>query len=122
MIAETHCRTRSLQYLLENIVDPSAALAESFRMTNLILIDGRAVNGVVMRKTEQTWELQTATERVIVRTTDIDESRPTKMSLMPEGLLDVLNDKQRADLFAYLMSSQQVALPAGSPVPPDDSK
>jgi len=118
----TGSQRSSMQYLLENIVDPSATLAESFRTTSLLLTDGRTVDGVILRKTEQTWELQTATERVIVRTTDIDESRPTKMSLMPEGLLDVLNDKQRADLFAYLMSSQQVALPAGSPVPPDDSK
>jgi putative heme-binding domain-containing protein len=105
----TGAQRGSLQYLLENIVDPSATLAESFRMTNLILIDGRAVNGVVMRKTEQTWEIQTPTDVVVVRVSDIDESRSTRISLMPEGLLDVLSEKQTADLFAYLMSGYSPA-------------
>ena len=105
----TGAQRGSLQYLLENIVDPSATLAESFRMTNLILIDGRAVNGVVLRKTEKTWEIQTPTDVVVVRVSDIDESRSTRLSLMPEGLLDVLSEKQTADLFAYLMSGYSPA-------------
>ncbi len=110
----TGAQRNSLQYLLENIVDPSATLAESFRVTSLLLTDGRVVNGVVLRKTQQSWEVQTPTGVVVIRTADIDESRPTRLSLMPEGLLDVLNEQQTADLFAYLMSHQQVPLPAGS--------
>jgi putative heme-binding domain-containing protein len=110
----TGAQRSSLQYLLENIVDPSATLAESFRMTSLLLTDGRILNGVVLRKTTQTWDIQTPKELVVIRTADIDESRPTRLSLMPEGLLDVLDRQQTADLVAYLMSSQQVALPAGS--------
>ncbi|MEE2989193.1 MAG: cytochrome C, partial [Planctomycetota bacterium] len=110
----TGSQRSSLEYLLENIVDPSATLAESFRMTSLLLTDGRMVSGVVLRKTEQAWEIQTPTELVVIRAADIDESRPTRLSLMPEGLLDVLDKQQTVDLLAYLMSSQQVALPAGS--------
>ncbi|MFP6753708.1 MAG: hypothetical protein VB855_18635, partial [Pirellulaceae bacterium] len=110
----TGAQRSSLQYLLENIVDPSATLAESFRMTSLLLTDGRVVNGVVLRKALQTWDIQTSKELVVIRTAEIDESRPTRLSLMPEGLLDVLDKQQTADLFAYLMSSQQVALPPGS--------
>ena len=110
----TGAQRSSLQYLLENIVDPSATLAESFRMTSLRLTDGRVVNGVVLRKALQTWDIQTSKELVVIRTTDIEESRPTRLSLMPEGLLDVLDKQQTADLVAYLMSSQQVPLPASS--------
>ncbi|MFP6649569.1 MAG: hypothetical protein VB817_08910, partial [Pirellulaceae bacterium] len=110
----TGAQRSSLEYLLENIVDPSATLAESFRMTSLLLTDGRVVNGVVLRKALQTWDIQTSKELVVIRTAEIDESRPTRLSLMPEGLLDVLDKQQTADLFAYLMSSQQVALPPGS--------
>jgi len=110
----TGAQRSSLQYLLENIVDPSATLAESFRMTSLLLTDGRVVNGVVLRKALQTWDIQTSKELVVIRTTDIEESRPTRLSLMPEGLLDVLDRQQTADLVAYLMSSQQVPLPASS--------
>ena len=56
-------------------------------------------------------------DHVVIRAADIDESRPTRLSLMPEGLLDVLDKQQTADLFAYLMSRQQVSLPAGSKNP-----
>ncbi|MED5418727.1 MAG: hypothetical protein VYA27_08485, partial [Verrucomicrobiota bacterium] len=59
-------------------------------------------------------DIQTSKELVVIRTTDIEESRPTRLSLMPEGLLDVLDRQQTADLVAYLMSSQQVPLPASS--------
>jgi len=34
------------------------------------------------------------------------EVRPTGRSLMPEGLLDGLDDRQLRDFFAYLRSSQ----------------
>ena len=39
----------------------------------------------------------------------ITEMRAAGMSLMPEGLLDGMNDQQVRDLFAYLRSTQPLA-------------
>lgn len=117
----TGAQRGNLAYLLENIVAPSATLAPDFRMSTVALTDGRVISGVVVGKTDATWEVQTPTERVTIAVADIDTSELTSKSLMPEGLLDVLSGDEARDLFGYLMSAEQVALPpeaqAGSPPP-----
>jgi len=55
--------------------------------------------------------VQTPTERLIVNRSEIEEVRKSELSLMPEGQLDVLAEKEVRDLIAYLMSPQQVPLP-----------
>ncbi|MBX9790338.1 MAG: c-type cytochrome [Pirellulales bacterium] len=96
----------NLDYLLENIVDPSATLAPSFRMSTIALTDGRVINGVVLTKTADTWEVQTESKRELIAVPDIDESAETNRSLMPDGLLDVLTADERRDLFGYLMAAE----------------
>ena len=58
----TGSQRSNLDYVLENVIDPSATLAPSFRMSTIALADGRVINGIVLAKTEQNWEVQTATE------------------------------------------------------------
>ncbi|MGE3805256.1 MAG: c-type cytochrome [Gemmataceae bacterium] len=103
----------NLDYLLVNIIDPSAVVAVDFKMSVLAMKDGRVLNGVVLRKTPQTVTLQTQTEQVTVPAGDIEEITPTTASLMPEGLFKTLKEEQVRDLVAYLMSKQQVPLPEG---------
>lgn len=105
----TGSQRSNLDFLVENIVDPSATLAENFRLTTLSLTDGRVIQGVVLTRTEQTWEVQTATDRVAIAVKDIEQHEPTRLSLMPDGLLDLLSPPEIRDLFAYLMSPAQVA-------------
>ena len=45
-------------------------------------------------------------ERGILSADEIVEMKATGVSLMPEGLLDILKDQQVRDLFAYLRSTQ----------------
>ena len=103
---------KNLDYLLENVVDPNAAVAADFRMSVLALKDGRVLNGVVVGKTDKVLTVQTQTESVFVAKDDIDEIRQTDASLMPEGLLGTLTEEQIRDLVGYLQTSQQVPLPA----------
>jgi type 1 glutamine amidotransferase len=42
--------------------------------------------------------------KTVIAKKDIADIRPSAISLMPEKLLDTLNDSQIADLFAYLMT------------------
>jgi putative heme-binding domain-containing protein len=103
----------NLDYLLENIVDPSAVVSADFRMTVLHLQDGRVFNGMIAAKTDRTLTLQTMTEKLTLERSDIAKSEELPMSLMPEGLPDALGEKQMRDLIAYLMHKTQVPLPAG---------
>ena len=103
---------KNLEYLLENIVDPSATVTPAYRMSTVALTDGRVLNGIVGDTTGPTIAIQTPTDRLILNRMDIDEIRASELSLMPDGLVDVLSQKELVDLIAYLMSSEQVPLPA----------
>ncbi|AMV20366.1 PVC-type heme-binding CxxCH protein [Planctomyces sp. SH-PL14] len=104
----------NLDYILENVIDPSAVVNKDFRMTIVVLVDGRVLNGVITQQTEKTITLQTLTEKVTIDKTDIEESRPTDLSPMPEGQLQTLTADQIRDLVAYLRHHSQVALPPGA--------
>jgi len=104
----------NIDYLLENILDPSAVVTADFRMSVVALNDGRVLNGIVVEKTDKTLTLQTAKERIAVARGEIDALEPSKLSLMPDGLLQPLTENQVRDLFAYLMHQGQAPLPAGA--------
>ncbi|WP_437226333.1 PVC-type heme-binding CxxCH protein [Planctomicrobium sp. SH661] len=100
----------NLDYLLENIIDPSAVVNKDFRMTILALRDGRVLNGVILEQTERTITLQSLTEKLTVEKSEIEEMKGTTQSPMPEGQLEKLTSEQIRDLIAYLQSPQQVPL------------
>lgn len=102
----TGAQRGNLDYLLENIIDPSASLVPTFRMSTLTLTDGRVLNGVIMTRTDTTWELQTPTERLTIPVSDIEESRDTGTSLMPTGLLDLLSEEEVTNLIGYLSGAE----------------
>ena len=102
----------NLDYLLENIVDPSATVTADFRMVVAAMADGRVLNGLVRAKTDRTLTLQTQTEALVLERAEIERLDPSPLSLMPEGLLDSLGGDQVRDLFAYLMGRSQVPLPS----------
>lgn len=99
---------KNLDYLVDNLADPSASLAADFRMTVFELKDGRVVSGVVMTRTPQAISVRTQKELVTIAPDEVEESQPTNLSLMPEGLLDALSEAERRDLFGYLMHPVQV--------------
>ena len=102
----------NLDYLLENIVDPSAVVSADFRMTVVQLKDGRVFNGMVAAKTDRTLTLQTMTEKLTLERSEIAKLDEMPMSLMPEGLPDALGEAPMRNLIAYLMHRTQVPLPA----------
>ena len=103
---------RNLDYVLENILDPSATVAADFRMSVFEMKDGRIINGVVVEKSEKTLTVQTQTDRTTIQRADIEEQKISALSLMPDGLLQNLSEDQVRDLIAYLMSPDQVPLPS----------
>jgi putative membrane-bound dehydrogenase-like protein len=107
---------QNLDYLLGNMIDPSAVVTADFRMSVLVLEDGRILNGILSQQNARTVTVQTAKERFVLGRADIESISPSPMSLMPDNLLQPLSDVQIRDLFAYLMSPSQVALPEGATV------
>lgn len=108
----TGSNRRNLDYLLENIVDPGATLAESFKVSVVVLTSGRVLTGVVTHARDKTVTIQTQKDRVVLSRDEIEKIVPQNASLMPDGILKPLSDEQRRDLFAYLSGLRQVPLPA----------
>jgi putative heme-binding domain-containing protein len=106
---------QNLDYLLSNILDPSAVVAADFRMSIVQLSDGRVLNGIVRAQTPQSVTLQGAKERVTVDRADIETMAVAPLSLMPDGLLQPMTPEQVRDLIAYLMTRSQVALAEQQP-------
>lgn len=103
---------KNLDYLLSNIVDPSAVVSKDHQMSVLLLSDGRVINGIITAENEAALTVQTAQGRQVISRSDIEERSPSKLSLMPDGLLQPLEPVDIADLVAYLMSETQVELAA----------
>ena len=101
----------NLDYLLENIVDPSATVSADFRMVVVAMKDGRVLNGIVRARTERTLTLQTQTEALALDRRDIERVESSSLSLMPEALLNPLHEDEVRDLIAYLKGRTQVPLP-----------
>ena len=101
----------NINYLLENIVDPSAVVPNDFRLTVLKMKDGRVLSGVIPEQTERTVTVVSPALRQQVERKDIAETQTLPISLMPEGLLPAMTEDQVKNLFAYLMGNGQVELP-----------
>jgi len=99
----TGANRSNLEYLLMNIVDPSSVVPRQFTTSVIALKDGRVITGVVVAETEQTLVIQTDKEQLTVARNDIEDSKNTGKSLMPDGLLDPLTLDQVRDLFSFMM-------------------
>ncbi|MDB5308468.1 MAG: dehydrogenase [Gemmataceae bacterium] len=111
----TGSQRANLDYLLENVLDPSAVVPREYQVTNFTLADGRLVSGIILRETPDGLTVRTANDTVLIAKTDIEVRKPTSQSIMPEGLLDSLKPDEARHLIAYLGHPEQVPLPGKSP-------
>ncbi len=102
---------KNLDYVLENVLDPSATVAKDYRLTNFAMKDGRLISGIIREQSPRAMTVQTANERLTIARDDIEETRLTDVSMMPEGLFEKLSEEEIRDLVAYLASPTQVPAP-----------
>lgn len=93
----------NLDYLLSNIVDPSAVVAREYQMVTVSLKDGRALSGLIRSRSADTLTMQTLGETLSLPVGDVIESQESAVSMMPDGLLEALPESDVRALFAYLM-------------------
>ncbi|MBO0697412.1 MAG: c-type cytochrome [Zavarzinella sp.] len=102
-----------LDYLLSNIIDPSAEVGRDYRMSVVQTAAGRIVTGIVVERSPARVVVQTATEKVVLAAEDVDSIKDSALSIMPDNQLDAMTKEQVRDLIAYLRAKKQVPLPAG---------
>lgn len=91
--------------LFTAIVQPSKDVSPRYRTTQITTAAGKVYQGLIVYEAVDSVLLQTGPAATIRLTNpQIRERRLTSTSLMPAGLLDKLNDRDIADLYAYLKS------------------
>jgi putative membrane-bound dehydrogenase-like protein len=98
-------RIRTKRDLLESILFPSASLGRDFEAWSIDTADGESQTGVINSETSDTVHLAIANGQVLsVPRARIRAIRPSALSLMPQGLDQVMTRKQLADLITYLLN------------------
>jgi putative heme-binding domain-containing protein len=102
---------KNLDWLLTNIVDPSALIRAEYAASVVVLTDGRSLIGLIAEATPQAITLVDArNERTVLAREKIEEIQTSRVSLMPEKILDPLKNQELRDLFSYLQGDA----PAGA--------
>ena len=102
-----------VDYLLQNVLDPNAIIGKDYQQTFVQTKDGQIVSGIIAADDASAVTLKTFAGLVTVQRADIASIEVSPNSLMPEGLLAVMDEESVRDLFLYLRQKQQVPLPTG---------
>lgn len=110
----TGANRSNLEYLLSNIITPSAIIQDAYKMHIILMADGRVFSGIPAEENERQLKLRVADrpDPITIVVSEIESREVAAVSMMPEGILANLKDQEVLDLFAYLQSLQQVSLPA----------
>jgi putative heme-binding domain-containing protein len=94
--------------LLESIVVPSKEISDQYGAVMIALSDGRVVTGRIVNLHGDTMMVLTdmlnPNSLVSVDQHQVEDMKPSPVSMMPEGLLNTLKQDEVLDLLAYLLS------------------
>jgi putative heme-binding domain-containing protein len=100
-------RFRSRSDLLESIVFPSSSIVPEFRSYAITTSKGQVTSGIIMRESTDAIYLRTAElAEVRIARKDVDEIKPSPVSLMPEGLEKTMTRQELGDLLAFLLKQR----------------
>lgn len=100
-------RDRSAHDLLEAIVYPSASFVREFE-TYEVKTTGTSYRGILKEKTPELVTVEVAPGNMVrVDRKDITSLEQVNVSMMPQGLDQLLNDQEMADLMAFLVGQDQ---------------
>jgi putative heme-binding domain-containing protein len=96
-------REKSRDQLLNDILNPNAAIDANYVEYSVSLKNGRTISGIIVTDTGGSITLKRA-ENVVetVLRQDVDEVQSTGHSLMPEGLEKTISVAEMTDLLAFL--------------------
>ncbi len=98
----------SIRDLLESIVEPSKEISDQYAAVIINTKRGKTVIGRIVNLHDDNLSVMTnmldPNGLTNVKRSDIDSMETSKVSMMPEGLLDTLKEDEIVDLVAYLLS------------------
>jgi putative heme-binding domain-containing protein len=107
--------------LLESIILPSKIISDQYQAIEVITKHKHVVVGSVQSENEQQLIIRASplsSETETVPKSEIAIRRPSKLSIMPQGLIDVLSEDEVLDLLAYIRSAGNPKDKCFQPAPP----
>ncbi|MFK5971875.1 MAG: PmoA family protein [Flavobacteriaceae bacterium] len=98
-------------YLLNNLIEPSSEIQDDYKMVVITSRDGRTYSGNIIAENDRQLTMRViGQDQLVLNKSDIQSRETSTVSMMPEGLMQTLSDKEILDLFAYLRTNEQVEL------------
>ncbi|MEZ6099252.1 MAG: family 16 glycoside hydrolase [Pirellulaceae bacterium] len=98
----------SVRDLLESVVEPSKVISDQYAAIRIVTKQGRIVTGRIGNLSGDSFSvvenMLNPGDMTGVRRQDIETIEPSKVSVMPAGLLNTLEQEEILDLVAYLLS------------------
>jgi len=98
----------SARDLLESIIDPSKEISDQYAAVEIRTTDERVVTGRIVNLNNDDVMVNTDMlnpgSTVRVNRKQIESMKPSKISMMPTGLLDTFKEDEVLDLLAYILS------------------
>ncbi|MGI9458270.1 MAG: PVC-type heme-binding CxxCH protein [Aeoliella sp.] len=103
----------NLEYLLGNIITPSAIIQDAYRMEMVLTDEGRVYSGISAGENERQLRLRVADQKepIVIAKSMIESRELASISMMPSGMLETLTAEEVIDLITYLRTRKQVPLP-----------
>jgi putative heme-binding domain-containing protein len=98
-------KLRPREDLLDSVLEPSRRIEPKYATYSVATADGVSLTGLLVGRDESRVVLRDGQgKEVILAAKDVEELRPSRASLMPDGQLADLTAQEAADLIAYLAS------------------
>ena len=89
--------------ILESVLFPSHVISDQYQSKTVLTNDGRSITGLAAQQADGSLVvLQSNGQKATIAAGEIEKVVPSKISAMPEGLLNTMSLEEVADLFAYL--------------------
>ena len=106
----TGANRSDVNYLLTNVVDPSALIPKEYRTSTVVTDGGRVLTGIITAEDDRSITLRSTTETIVLPKEEIEDSMTNDISMMPENQLQAFSQAEIASLFAYLQGKSQVSM------------
>jgi putative heme-binding domain-containing protein len=110
----TGANRSNLDYLLENILDPSAVIPKEYAATRIVTTDDRNITGIVKSEANGVLTIQTEREVLTLAVKDIASRKASELSMMPDDILKQTSEFEFRSLIAYLQTPAQVPMLANA--------
>ncbi len=89
-------------YILQALLKPNAKVKENYHTVVVVTDEGKVISGIQVRESDQELVLRSAENELIRIPKDSIDEKANGVSLMPEGLVDLLTDQDLAALVRFL--------------------